>query len=376
MKAEPVKFYRAQLKADLPAEYQVPGLAEKEVSEHISRVRALLNVNSGDLSTLLKLSEVPEIRKNQRTSSSVLKSNLAHAIDQLYQMDQYEKPETFDPSKTKGEVLADIASKRKALVEKVLQPNWNKMISEINVRLSQPADNGYMADWKAEREVAVKLQTIIPAEITQALGNLESLTIFEGVVTRLDFKKGDIQSPVSIPMLVNIRTLKDDYYLLAQEILLDLMESKMKTYYKTKKSEGDIQYQVDEKGEFILRSLKKEEAEEFVKIKNAYELVIKKYKGAREAHERISVLSESQIHWLLDLLIQLRAENWVAGFEVMPLQLRAGQDGESQATIDALFYKDLYQSLYDLEEFLTQEQEAKKLQQKLMEDVDKNRDGK
>lgn len=363
------------------------------------------------LSDLLKIS-LASLNSKPRVNFSnninrFLKSNASTLqIDEAFQ-----KPTTINPRWTPEDAaLAKQARKENVCLSQLKSFKVDDIITHLLDEAGK-SENSYSSSL-TEKEISLvaRLNNILPSSIKEKIGPIVRIDVTNGFITELHVSKksngfNDLNSlSVSLPMLVNFRLGRDEYfvdsvgclykYFKEQIDILEIRQSELKddsiaeSIQKIKKS-VELSYEQFKQGEgknsqlskddffrlqyldlaknqepiaaYLLKKEKYLIAKDKVKeeelitnenrishLKTILPYFKKKLKGSQFTHREMSQLSQEELNSLLNVMISLRAADLPGLNEVNLIKNFVVEKNDPESTADMFFYDGLFQSLTDL----------------------------
>ena len=311
------------------------------------------------------------------TSGTFIAGILDASTSKIKSMEELSKPIVFDPSIQSSEAKEQVQERRFQVCSNILGDKFPDVTSQFYSKVSIPYDSKIR---KAQTELSVTekniasriknhLETFDPG-IQKILGSLYRIKIENGVVTRLYFSTlnlniGDTQYVkdtdevgLTIGMLVNIITDYDKYFMVTYECLGDLTsraltDPKLAIAWKVDSEELKTEMNLNAK---ILND---------------------KISGAHYVSQKVSLLNQMQINFLLDLMIQLRKDqisNLPIHLTVAQLAYDVGVDPkrksmEQELINDMGFYQKFYKDITRLSEYLREKSMKDKVQTDILNGI-------
>lgn len=371
------------------------------------------------------------IRPLARVSSNYIKAAIERAVRALVTEERYNTPVVFDPGKFSYELDSYRQARRFAIfnTELIETGAYERLIKELyaNEVAKEVADKSASA-WPTplEKEIAKKLSELIHEEspsstglrlpenakdpveafdydLFDVLGDLYAVEIQAGRVRRLAFKDEDGQvTKISLSMLITFRTGEDLYFVLANQFLSSHAKNTLEDYYKVNSAGEPIMDKKDPSKRATVRFDSTEERARFIRHQALVPILEADFAHAQDINLKLSRLSPSQIHYLLALLLTLQWNDLPAPGETVYLEDEwsfgrlVAEESErlhalnrdlpndrhlsfsdalglsiDQANSDWRTYHDLERQLYQLEEFLVEEQGTRQIQEKRLQRLKK-----
>ena len=354
---------------------------ESLASDRVKTLRKLLKTDGVNITQ----DDLPNVRARRKFSSSFFKEIVNKAVDQLRDEDRYGTPDVFDPSKTINRIDREQLEKRRRI--------FSKAVGSFQAAHARIFKMIVIADReKQQRRIKAKAETVLTAGISEyikenepkaaksieeILGKLEWAEVYEGHVLRLVFGK-PAKIKMSLSMLVTFRTDEDAYFLESLSFFLD----------RYQRAYDDIRYKKDKNGKFeydkktdrkIPKDIEDVNMSKIREIIRGRRYVSSRLDGAIKANKAMTALSPRQLHFLIDLLLQLRG-NDVPVVEDVDLFIKATTivskkdpskyvDPAVSVTNDIAYYKQLHNELYKLEDFIRRESSALELHQETLKAI-------
>ncbi len=298
---------------------------------------------------------------------ALYKSFLQTEIESIRNQERREKPPVFDPSVGIGEQNAATYVLRKEFCDKNFTKKFEQLSNEISSLVSRPRPTvaaGKLAratGLNKERRALIAEYLIknepkgIPA-IQDRIGKLTDVAFVDGNVSRLIFTPAAgaqlDRMPISLSALTTFRTNVDKYFIIVQGCYLSHL--------------------LDRKED------KKKGAESKELLDAVYPIAHDLYTGSLAVNSLLSRLTKGQLDFLLDLFIQLRTQEIPVEEEMSSEDLatwnpkkiasivsyiesrieKADKKSAQTMLADYQYYRLMHRQLYELEEYLSEEQRS------------------
>lgn len=332
---------------------------------------------------------VPLFSAERHERASIFVKSIAFKIATgLKDADEYDKPMTFDPSRLGHEIDAKVSERTHKFCAKVIQPFGTQLarnIWELKRRTQKAKDqSAHLAALNAATHgigphIAEYIRNNDPGKtLLQQLGQLYQVEVTDGLVSRLRFSKDkktlankttsqyDVNTiPLSLELLATYIAGNNPYYIDSLFCLwTHLEDQKLKHLTEEKKN--------------------KKAATQSTIDAVAAQFMQTQFKGALWADARLRMLSREQLHFLFDLLLQLRNGDVPHDVELSRLKLLSRTHPElagalissrpnspSELDLDTDYYVSLDRELSTLTDALQREKSYKKAQKGILQDIEK-----
>ncbi len=334
------------------------------------------------------IAKVPLFSAERHERASIFVKSIAFKIATgLRDSDEYDKPITFDPSRFGQEIDAKVAERTHKFCSKVIQPFGSQLarnIWELKRRTQKAKDTSApLAALNASKQgigplITEYIRNNDPGKtLLNQLGQLYQVEVTDGLVSRLRFSKDkktlanqntsqyDVNTiPLSLELLATFIAGNNPYYIDSLFCLwTHLEDQKLKHLREEKKKHTSA-------GQSTIDGV----AAQFMQTQ---------FKGALWADARLRMLSREQLHFLFDLLLQLRNGDIPHDLELSRLKLLSKTHPEiagammssrpnspSELDLDTDYYVSLDRELSTLTDALQRDKSYKKHQKKILQDIE------
>lgn len=302
---------------------------EAQVSQEIAQVQAYTGIHLPPPPA--ELLNIPFQRPHRHFSSTFIRGALKKAAQALMEERRWGKLPVNDPSKFSYEKESEQNESDLKILERNLGPSFLKLMEQMLWEAQQTSQTNLASVDIPATELQQKLKTAVssyllshepalktgeralnlnPAQpLSQSLGSLEKVDVYAGVITRLIFdRKTAPSSPsrastisLSLSSLISVRTQADYFFVRVIQLLQLKIDRELKTFYK-------------ENGQ--VRDLNTQEERAFSIYKQAREMVSKNLDGALRNQDALMSLSQTQLDYLIALMLTLRGKDLPVGEDI------------------------------------------------------------
>lgn len=202
-----------------------------------------------------------------------------------------------------------------------------------------------------------------PVKITDILGDLHDVEMVDGYVSGLFFKNLE-EVDVNLSMLLTFRAGEDSHYVHLLDCIGEYIRNSKESYEK------DIEAAKDGKTVAIAK-------ENVPLMTNVLAFVTHTYQESQAVHEYMSALSKAQQNLLIDLFLQLNANDIPAASEIEALKtywVKLAEESKESKTklVDFLYYVNRHEQLQRLEDKLYDEKERARIDALIQQHQGKN----
>lgn len=295
---------------------------------------------------------------SKESVSVIYKSFLEKEIAALRESERRNRPPTFVPGDNRKEQQATIDGLRKKYCDEKLTDKLAQLANEISSMTSRRGGSNVAPALQARAKELNEARKKLLADylnglnLTKAIGELVDVVFIDGHVQTLWFapkENPQARTPVSLSSLINFRTDFDKYFIVIQGCFVSYLNERAEDKRPGKESKELLA---------AVRPL-------------AQEL----YDGSLGVHAIYSRLTKVQLQSLIDLFLQLRANDIPTDEEMSPeplekwdpsknpsivtyIESRLAKDPAKDKNIllaDYRYYRLLHRQLYDLEDYLNEE---------------------
>ena len=337
--------------------------------------------------------------RHELSSSSFFKEILAKGAAELNKAENYEKPPTFDPSSFINEIDAQAAQRRLQVCKRALGKELEQLVDEFRGQMilaKRRQAVSASSDAATAKAIGADLEAYISrneprasgqASIEEAIGRIYQIQAVDGIVTKLRLTKrsgvklgdeaqlADQESlSLTLSMLAGFRSGRDRYFLDIQDCFLKHLETELASSRAAKAALEDTWVEKRrEAGKKKLVAL----ASRIAVLSEVQADAERKFKGAVFANDTLAKLSMPQLHFLIDLFLQLRGKDIPVAREITAFSMyvsvaeKRAADEASKTLLDGdfVFYKALHEDLYNLEDHLTEERKAEAQHKAVMNEI-------
>lgn len=368
--AENLSFYRSQIPSPT---------TQMEVNQQRNKLFELLSTQPDFYAPLLgQLQDAGYLKiegKDHFFSSALFfKTELGNVLRAFKNEDQFGKPPAFDPSMQIYEIDQEQELLRKTQF-KTAVGNFDSFLLKLHAYILQIEKiSSLKTSTSLQENDFVKIisnwmsldSNLIWA---QKLGELKSLEIESGQITRLNFTRDAHRLPLNLGMLVSLRTGEDDYYVLALSTLLSLINDKLIPFYES-----------DATGSPTPKKLNSKEKIEFQRLQKVEAFVKEKFEGAVAINRWLHEFTDQELNILLGLFIALLNNDLPLTDELSKIAQYvsdnnpnfSSQSSLPQPVVDFMYYNQLFRDLQNLEIYLGEEKERLEFKSKLIQDIEES----
>lgn len=400
---------------------------ERDRSEKASQTR-ILNLRQKLGHSKLRFIEprTPYVNATRGVSSSLFLKRLLSKVGEGFKSyESYGKPMTLDPSLFGYEIDTAVDNRNQEICMGVIGAdkygkNRDTLINQIygqiyerqklrEANLNADAANGYQSE--LSNAIIDYVNRAGQGGILARFGTLYQIEVIDGIVTRLRFTKNTrdlswmnqqpksnvpygFQTPVqpkfphviqpdtetltlSLEMLATMVSDYDRYFIMGTACLANLLNTEIARVNKEYRSivESKVYKYTPYEGDAPKL------ASQLGKLQAVKRYVDEKHEGALHARKLVTGLKREQIFFLMDLFLQFRRDDIPVAQDIEPLTALAywrqkSHNGKNRATNpptattnDQIFYANLEEELFRVEEYMREYEKTRKVNQAIIEEI-------